>query len=219
MKHIGGKMKRRLLHKIIGLAGLLFVIFYLYTSFYKIITSDSDWWLQGFNYITLFIECLALIFSFQMLSQLGDAFIPYKKALPFKTKMDSYPSISVFVPIHNVSPEILEYTLVKLSEQTYPKEAFEVYVGDDSSNQQLAKSCQKVCQKHDVKYVYDNSNKGFKAGMMNILLEKSQSDLVAVFDVDHAPFPKTLAYFAQAILKFPDYDFVQAKNRFRNVFN
>jgi cellulose synthase (UDP-forming) len=123
------------------------------------------------------------------------------------------------VPIYDVSPEILDYTLIKLSEQTYPKESFEVYVGDDSSNQQLAEECQKICQKHEVTYVYDNSNKGYKAGMMNILLKKSQSDLVVVFDVDHAPLPKTLSYFVQALQRYPEYDFVQAKNRFRNVSN
>ncbi|MHA1912331.1 MAG: glycosyltransferase [Candidatus Kariarchaeaceae archaeon] len=209
----------RILHKILGITGILFVLFYLYSSVYEIYDSNTDWWLQGLNYVTLSIECLALIISFQILSQLGEAFLPYEKSFTFKSKLETYPFISIFIPIFNVSPKILDYTLIKLGEQNYPKEAFEVYVGDDSSNHQLAEECKAICQKHEVTYVYDSSNKGYKAGMMNILLKKSQSDLVAVFDVDHSPLPQTLSYFVQAFQKYPEYDFVQAKNRFRNVSN
>ena len=88
---------------------------------------------------------------------------------------------------------------------------FKVWLLDDGDDPALAL----LAQKHHVGYLNRVGNEGFKAGNINAALQKTSAEIVAIFDVDHAPKPdfleKTVGYFTN-----PNVGFVQAMLTFEN---
>ena len=168
------------------------------------------------NILALLVEVLSFFFALYFAMQLIDGVlrvgeVPYDlKSISGKTK------VSVIVPIHNVQPSVLEETLSGFSKQTYPN--YDVWVGDDSTNEELRKSCEEISKKYNAIYYYEPNDR-FKAHMVNIVIPKTDGDLIAFFDVDHIPEPDILEKFVAIMEQYPEYAFIQAKFGFRNVTN
>ncbi len=168
------------------------------------------------NILALIIEVIsffiALYFAIQLIDgvlRVGE--IPYNlEALTGKTK------ISVIVPIHNVQPIVLEETLIGFTEQTYSN--YEVWVADDSPDENLREQSKQLSEKHNAIYYYEENDR-FKAHMLNLVIPKTSGDVIAFFDVDHIPKPDILAKFAAIMDQYPEFAFIQAKFGFRNVTN
>ncbi len=171
---------------------------------------------QILNILALLVEVasffIALYFAIQLIDgvlRVGE--VPYDlKALTGKMK------ISVIVPIHNVQPIVLEETLIGFTEQTYPN--YEVWVADDSPDENLREQCKQISEEHNAIYYYEENDR-FKAHMLNLVIPKTSGDVIAFFDVDHIPKPDILAKFAAILEQYPEFAFIQAKFGFRNVTN
>ncbi len=171
---------------------------------------------QILNILALFVEIFGFVFALYFAIQLIDGVLKVGE-IPYDIeKITGETKVSVIVPTHNVQASVLEETIKGFSLQTYSN--FDLWVADDSPNEDLRQACVKVCKKYDVKYYYED-NKRFKSGMLNIVIPKTKGSLIAFFDVDHIPTSGILDKFVAIMEQYPEYSFIQAKFGFRNVTN
>jgi len=113
-----------------------------------------------------------------------------------KRKVSSYwnnhevqPSIDVFVPICNESLETVKNTLAQVSRLAYKN--YKVYILEDST--ELQEEHKRVSDYYGFTFL-ERSNKGEmkKAGNLKYAYENSDSEFVAIFDIDFAPDPNFL---------------------------
>ncbi|UOM35990.1 UDP-forming cellulose synthase catalytic subunit [Acuticoccus sp. I52.16.1] len=125
------------------------------------------------------------------------------------------PTVDIFIPSYNESPELLAITVSAAKQIDYPQDRFNVYLLDDggtdqrieSADPQLAqeaaerrRTLQQLCRDLGVNYLTRAQNLNAKAGNLNNGLAHSTSEFVAVLDADHAPardfLNETIGYFA-----------------------
>ena len=171
---------------------------------------------QILNILALFVEIFGFIFALYFAIQLIDGVLRVGEVPYDLSKITGDTTVSAIVPIHNVQPDVLEETIQGFKQQTYTN--FDLWVADDSPNEELRIACKNVCEKNDVKYYYED-NKNFKSGMLNLVIPKTKGSLIAFFDVDHIPTPDILEKFVAIMEQYPEFSFIQAKFCFRNVKN
>ena len=129
-------------------------------------------------------------------------------------KMQTFPSVDVFVPSYNEDISLLTNTLASAKAMDYPADKLQVWLLDDGGTLQKRNSTkvlesqaamsrhnelQRLCHELDVKYLTRERNEHAKAGNLNNGLQHSTGDLIAVFDADHAPardfLLETVGYF------------------------
>ena len=126
------------------------------------------------------------------------------------------PTVDVFVPSYNEEPELLATTLSAALAMDYPAGRLTVYLLDDggtdekcnadnfvaaSAARERRATLQKLCEGLGCTYLTRERNSHAKAGNLNNGLAHSHSELVVVFDADHAParnfLTETIGYFGQ----------------------
>ena len=124
------------------------------------------------------------------------------------------PTVDVFVPSINESPQLLATTLAAAKQMDYPRDKLNVYLLDDGGTDERANSSdpevaaaaqarrrelQSLARDLNVNYLTRSANINAKAGNLNNGLAHSTGEFVVVFDADHAPsrdfLQRTLAYF------------------------
>lgn len=216
-------MRKRLtwsrINHIVGYIFYVFIVAYFVWSLINIIGDfDNELNVGGqiLNILALILEAaaffIALYFAIQLIDgvlRVGE--VPYDlNALSGKTK------ISVIVPIHNVQPQVLKETLEGFTKQTYSN--YEVWVADDSTDIELKEASKKIAARNDAIYYFEENDQ-FKAHMLNLVIPKTNGELLAFFDVDHIPEPDILSKFVAIMEQYPEYAFIQSKFGFRNVTN
>ena len=140
---------------------------------------------------------------------------PITRKPPREQEDKDLPNVDVFVPSYNENKEILSLTLAAAAAMDYPKDKLHVYLLDDGGTDQKrnhpdpeiaeaanerARQLKQLCVDLGVNYLTRAENVHAKAGNLNSGLENSMSELVAVFDADHAPeagfLKATVGYFA-----------------------
>ena len=170
----------------------------------------------AFNIIALILEVVGFFFALYFAIQLIDGVLRVGEVPYDLSKVSGNTKVTVIVPIHNVQSFVLEETLIGFKEQTYKN--FDLWVADDSKDEELRAACKEVSEKHNFTYYYETNDK-FKSGMLNIVIPKTDGDLLAFFDVDHIPKPDILEKFVAIMEQYPEFAFIQAKFGFRNVTN
>lgn len=137
-----------------------------------------------------------------------------RRVAPLITSDGPVPSVDVFIPTYNESPELLETTLRAALDMRYPRGRFNVYLLDDGGTQQKlsqnnatkaadalarAQALRAMCERHGGRYLTRVRNEHAKAGNINAALDQTQGDLVVIFDADHVPtadfLEKTVGFF------------------------
>jgi cellulose synthase (UDP-forming) len=125
-------------------------------------------------------------------------------ALPTPT-----PAVDVFITIYDEPVEILFRTAVSCLAMDYPRKT--VYVLDDGGREEV----RALAHRLGCVYLARGDRVHAKAGNLNHALRHSCGDLVAVFDVDHAPvrsfLRETVGFFSD-----PRVAFVQTPHTFYN---
>jgi cellulose synthase/poly-beta-1,6-N-acetylglucosamine synthase-like glycosyltransferase len=102
-------------------------------------------------------------------------------------ELDSWPEVSVHLPLFNeknVTGRLLD-ACVNLD---YPQEKLEIIVIDDSTDETT-----KIAREFESKYpglvrvVHREDRVGFKAGALQLALEQSKGEFIALFDADYVP--------------------------------
>ena len=73
--------------------------------------------------------------------------------------------------------------------------------------------------KYEANYIYDPNNTKYKAGMLNIVLQKVRSEFIAFFDFDQIPQKGIFTHMIAILQQNEDKAFVQTKKTFRSLTN
>ncbi|MEM5330883.1 UDP-forming cellulose synthase catalytic subunit [Paraburkholderia sp. JHI2823] len=138
----------------------------------------------------------------------------HRAAAPLVTDAGPVPSVDVFIPTYNESPELLEVTLRAALDMRYPRGRLKVYLLDDGGTQQKlaqadeakaaearerAQALREMTARHGAIYLTRAKNEHAKAGNINAALAQTSGDLMVIFDADHVPtadfLEKTVGFF------------------------
>ncbi|CAM5776812.1 cellulose synthase catalytic subunit (UDP-forming) [Labrys miyagiensis] len=158
---------------------------------------------QPENFIVGLTVYLAEMYCVAMLAlSLFVVATPLPSRIAPRLRDDELPSVDVFIPSYNESGELLARTLAAAKGMDYPPDKLHVYLLDDGGTEQKRNAqnieaateaqqrhadLKKLCEGLGVNYLTRARNEHAKAGNLNNGLEYSTSEIVVVFDADHAP--------------------------------
>ena len=128
---------------------------------------------------------------------------------------DALPSVTVQIPTFN---EIVAIRCARSClEFDYPKDKYEIIIGDDSSKPEISKKLQEFARQHSiVRVIKRSSNLGYKPGNLNNMLKYSKGEILVIFDSDFVPQKDFLKRIVQPFLKDKKIGGVQARWKLMN---
>ncbi|MGA3244029.1 MAG: cellulose synthase family protein [Bacteroidota bacterium] len=118
--------------------------------------------------------------------------------------LDHIPVVTIQLPVFNEF-YVVDRLIEAVCAFEYPKDKLEIQVLDDSTDETVEVVAKTVRRfqglGYDIKHVYRNNRKGYKAGALKHGLETARGEFVAIFDADFVPnttfLLSTLPYFYQ----------------------
>ncbi len=113
---------------------------------------------------------------------------------------EKLPFVTIQIPTYN---ELVALRCAKRClDFDYPKEKYEILIGDDSSKADISRKIRDFAKKHDmIKVIKRPSNIGYKPGNLNNMLKYSKGNILVILDSDFAPPKDFLARIAKPFLK------------------
>ncbi|NFT44091.1 glycosyltransferase family 2 protein [Clostridium botulinum] len=166
----------------------------------------------GIIWIIIFVNIILVVFGYIYYSKVHNKIM--------KEKLKYYPFVSVMVPAHNEAI-VIRKTVESLLELDYPHDRYEIIIINDNSSDNSAETLQtvkeKVLDRNLIIINTDNITGGKgKSNALNIGLEKSKGEILAVYDADNTPDSKALKYLVQTLLEDDKLGAVIGKFRCRN---
>jgi len=102
-------------------------------------------------------------------------------------QLESWPKVSIHLPLFN-EERVSRRLLTACVGLDYPREKLQIFVIDDSTDGTTA-----IAHEFQTRYpqlvtmVHRDERAGFKAGALQLALERSQGELIALFDADYVP--------------------------------
>ncbi|MEM5799273.1 MAG: glycosyltransferase [Candidatus Aenigmatarchaeota archaeon] len=132
----------------------------------------------------------------------------------YKINPREWPFVTIQIPTYN---ELVALRCAKKCLQfDYPKNRYEIIIGDDSNKLEISKKIDEFAIKNGIKVTRRGSNKGFKAGNLNHMLKFSRGEIIVVFDSDFVPDKNFLKRIIQPFLSDKKIGCVQARWSFIN---
>jgi len=181
---------------------------------YEVLIHDYSTFI--FNIVLIPVAIFSIIFY---LVAIRDIFSMRSKKKEEKKEGKIFPFVTIQIPTLN------EPVAIRCAEKClnfdYPKNKYEIIIGDDSNNKEVSAMIDDFAKKHkNVKVTRRGSNKGFKAGNLNHMLKFSKGEIIVIFDSDFTPSEKFLKEIVQPFAD-KSVGYVQAKwgyaNRNQNV--
>ena len=153
---------------------------------------------QAILIVATVITAMLAIYAFNtwILSLLS---IRGRRRLPQPAAVESWPKVSIHLPLYNengVARRLLD-ACVRLD---YPRDVLDIVVVDDSDD-----GTTEVAREFESKYpglvrvIHRNDRAGFKAGALQVAMENSTGEFIALFDADYVPpvdfLRKTIPHF------------------------
>ncbi len=109
---------------------------------------------------------------------------PLKRGIhPMPPDRSKWPTVDVFIPTYNEPLKVVAPTILAAKNLDWPKNLLRVHVLDDGCRETF----KQFALDAGVNYIERHSSEGAKAGNINHALERTSSELVVIFDSDHAP--------------------------------
>ncbi|MFD2566469.1 cellulose synthase family protein [Pseudotenacibaculum haliotis] len=161
--------------------------------------------------ILIFMYALAqlnLLFNYVSAQKKEDTCARYDLENP-----DEVPYVTIQLPVYN-ELYVMERLLDNIVKLKYPREKLEIQVLDDSTDESVQSTEQKIIQLQktgiDIQHIRRTNRQGFKAGALKEGLQIAKGDFIAIFDADFLPqedwLLQTVPYF-----KNPDVGVVQTR--------
>lgn len=94
----------------------------------------------------------------------------------------------------------------------YPKDKYEILIGDDSDNAEISKKLQEFAKELSIVHVIKRgSNQGYKPGNLNNMLKFSKGEILVIFDSDFVPPEDFLKRIVKPFMKDKKIAGVQAR--------
>ena len=137
----------------------------------------------------LFILCYSLI-QLQLVFKYREYKKHLEKRIIDQSDRDFLPKVTVQLPIFN-EKYVAGRLITCVAELDYPKELLEIQVLDDSTDETVEITKQKVIEYQqkqiDIHHIHRVDRKGFKAGALAAGLEVAKGEFIAIFDADFLP--------------------------------
>ena len=135
---------------------------------------------QFFLIIAFFVSLVYLYLSIRVI------FSKDKDSEELKFIAKKAPTVTIQIPTRN---EIIALRCVrKCLEFDYPKDKYDIIIGDDSDNPEVSKEIsQFAAQYENITVLRREKNIGFKPGNLNNMLKHSKGDILVIFDSDFMP--------------------------------
>lgn len=158
----------------------------------------------GFSLIYFVITMFSLT-----ISKLSNPFSPILSE-------DLCPKVTIQIPTYNETAAL--NCAEKCVHFNYPKNKLQIIIGDDSDKSDVSKLIDDFIIKYpDVLVSRRGSNKGFKPGNLNAMLNMSTGDYILILDSDFLPNNDFLLKLVQPVIKNPNLSGVQAGWKIINV--
>lgn len=102
-------------------------------------------------------------------------------ALPADAKL--WPTVDVYIPTYNEPLKVVRTTVLAALSLDWPKEKLNIYVLDDGRRKEFRDFVESV----GAHYLTRPDNAHAKAGNINHALQRTDGQLIAIFDCDHIP--------------------------------
>jgi len=134
-----------------------------------------------------------------------------KKQKESAFKFTKYPFVTIQIPTYNELAAI--NCARKALEFDYPKNRYEIIIGDDSSDKKVSKQIDEFASKHKgmIKVTRRGANVGFKPGNLNHMLKYTKGEFIVIFDSDFLPKKDFLRRIIAPFVKDKRVDGVQAR--------
>jgi cellulose synthase/poly-beta-1,6-N-acetylglucosamine synthase-like glycosyltransferase len=130
-----------------------------------------------------------------------------------------WPSVSVHLPVYN-EKRVISRLLDSVLAFDYPRNKLEIIVVDDSTDDttQLVQSYEK---KHPrlVTVIHRDERDGFKAGALQVALDRSKGEFFVLFDADHMPASDFLQRMVPYLCSDSRIAFAQARQSYLHDVN
>ena len=197
------------------ISGLVFIVIPLYTvSSVIIILSDTHFLTVLLNLLLLVIEIMGFLFAFYLFYMISGAFQFRYRSTPKKQSSIENPFYSIIIPSHGTSFPILRKTLegaLKIENSHY-----EIIVSDNGQDPKVTRQLREFCEEHQIQFYHKPDLRGFKAGNINAVLDKTRGDFIVILDSDHIPVPSLLTEFSK-VISDEKIGYIQAKVSYRNT--
>jgi cellulose synthase/poly-beta-1,6-N-acetylglucosamine synthase-like glycosyltransferase len=133
-----------------------------------------------FLYITVAVSALFIIMSIY-------AIFSKKNKKEYDLDETHAPFVTIQIPTYN---ELAALNCAqKCLEMDYPKDRYEIIIGDDSNQKEVSRKIDKFAAKHPgvIKVTRRGSNIGFKPGNLNHMLKYTSGEIIIIFDSDFLP--------------------------------
>jgi cellulose synthase (UDP-forming) len=159
--------------------------------------SLSYFWNMGYG-VTLYRRC-----SFSKINATGDG----------EETQYSWPSVSIIVPTYREPIDSIKSMIDHFELIDYPRERIHLYICDDAPDPFDKIEMEQTCSaRENVTYVSRYGRSGYKAGAVNNVLRRINSQYVICLDADHLPTKRMVKRLVESIqdsgrdfLMFPQY--------------
>lgn len=160
------------------------------------------------------IELFGFLFAFYLFYMISGAFQFRYKLIPQDKRPIKPPSFTIIVPSHGTPFSLLKKTLEGTLKIKYSH--YDIIVSDNGQDPNVTKLLKEFCMTFNIQFYHKPDTRGFKAGNINAVLDKTRGDFIVILDSDHIPVPNLLTEFSKVILD-EQVGYVQAKTSYRNT--
>lgn len=134
-------------------------------------------------------------------------YINYLKSMKEKKRIDGkkydYPTCAILIPAHN-EEKVISSTLDAILRLEYPREKLEIIVINDGSTDATAEIVQRYVER-DSRVKLFNVPRGEggrgKSRALNLGVQQTRADVLAIYDADNRPEPNSLRYLVANLLE------------------
>src|SRR3989338_3159106 len=136
-----------------------------------------------FNFLLIIAIVVSAIYLYIGIRML---FFYKKRSNTYTVNEENLPFVTVQIPTYN-EPAAIQCAQ-RCLENDYPKDRYEILIGDDSKDPEVSKLLKDFSALHEnVKVIKRKENIGYKAGNLNNMLKYSKGDILVLFDSDFLP--------------------------------
>ncbi|MFH1751093.1 MAG: glycosyltransferase [Candidatus Micrarchaeota archaeon] len=176
-------MNEELLRRYVAIAfAILLSVFGLVYMVYVTVSFFTDPFKIFLAYIFITLVLVAGIFNIVGVIYYYQSYF-YKERSPQK-KLKILPKVALAITSYNESPAMIQQTIRSIKKIEYPKGKLDFFLVDDSTSKRDVAALRNICKKEKIIFLHRGHRENFKAGALNNLLDRLDSDFLAIFDAD-----------------------------------